>query len=386
MKICALICEFNPFHNGHKYLIDKLKALEYDHIIAIMSGNYVQRGEPAIISKKYRTEIALECGVDLVVEIPTIWAVSNAQTYASAAVDIANSLGCVDFLAFGSECGNIECLKKILIEVKKPEFSAVLKKQLSLGLTFAKAREIAVGVVCGNSDDAKILRESNNNLGIEYLNALEKIGSNIKPVTIKRDRKKFLSATEIRDLIKNKDLNIKNYIPKPSFDIISNYENKIADLYGSEKAILSCLRMLSQENILNLPDVNEGIENRIIKAVSSSTGLSEIFFKIKTKRYTMARIKRIILSAYLGITKDMQKNLPQYIRVLGMNEKGQKILKKAKSVASLPVVFEYSQIKKLDNFAQRIFQKECTCTDLYSLFSNEILPCGEEQKFKIIRR
>ncbi len=386
MKICAVICEFNPFHNGHKYLIDKLKALEYDHIIAIMSGNYVQRGEPAIISKKFRTEMALECGVDLVVEIPTVWAISNAQTYASVAVNIANSLGCVDFLAFGSECGDIECLKSVLKEVKKPNFSVVLKEQLSLGLTFAKAREIAVRSVCGNLASAQILRGSNNNLGIEYLNALEKSNSNIKPVTIKRDREKFSSATEMRILIKNKDLNIKNYVPKSVFDIILSCENNIADLCGGEKAIFSRLRMMSKEDILNLPDVNEGIENRIIKAINSSTGLKEMLFKIKTKRYTMSRIKRIILSAYLGITKDIKKNLPQYIRVLGMNEEGQKILKKVKTTATLPIVFEYSQIKKSGDLAQKIFQKECTSTDLYGLFSDEILSCGEEQKFKIIRR
>ncbi len=386
MKICAVICEFNPFHNGHKYLIDKLKALGYDHIVAIMSGNYVQRGEPAIISKKARTEVALALGVDLVIEIPTIWAVSNAQTYASAAVNIANSLGCVDALAFGSECGSVEKLNKILEAIKNPKFSEILKEQLGLGVTFAKAREAAAGFVCGDLDVSEILLGSNNNLAVEYLSALEKTGSKIKPITIKRERGKFPSSTEIRALIKNKDLNIKNCVPKVSFDVISNQMDYTASLYSGERAVLSHLRAISKESILKLPDISEGIENRIIKAVNSSRGLEEMLFKIKTKRYTMARIKRIVLSSYLGITKEIQKNSPQYIRVLGLSEKGQEILKKAKNSASLPIVYEYSQIKKLDSKAQKIFQKECACTDLYSFFLNKVLPCGEEQKFKIIRR
>lgn len=386
MKICAIICEFNPFHNGHKYFIDKLKNSGYDHIVAIMSGNYVQRGEPAIISKKARTEIALDCGVDLVIEIPTVWAVANAQTYAAAAIYIANSLGCVDFLAFGSESGSIEHLKSILAATKDPKFSVALKGQLNLGITFAKAREMAVQFVLGDADDEKTLRGSNNNLAIEYLNVLEKTDSNITPVTIKRDREKFPSATEIRSLIKNKDLSIKNHVPKSAFDIISRGMEYMADLYSGERAIISHLRTVNKEDILKLPDVSEGIENRIIKAVNFSAGLHEMFFKAKTKRYTMARIKRIILSSYLGITKDIQKNLPPYVRVLGMNEKGQEILKKAKTKATLPVVYEYSQIKKLNEMAQKIFQKECMCTDLYGLFLNRVLPCGEEQKFKIVRR
>ena len=386
MKICAVVCEFNPFHNGHKYFLDKLKTLGYDHIIAIMSGNYVQRGEPAIMSKKARAEVALALGVDLVIEIPTIWAVSNAQTYASAAVDIANALGCVDVLAFGSECGSVEKLNKILEAIKNPKFSEVLKEQLDLGVTFAKARETAVGFVCGDLDVKKILPESNNNLAVEYLSALEKTGSKIKPITIKREREKFPSATEIRALIKNKYLNIKNCVPKASFDIISNQMDYTANLHSGERAVLSHLRALTKESILKLPDISEGIENRVIKAVNSSSGLEEMLFKIKTKRYTMARIKRIILSSYLGITKELQKSPLQYIRVLGLSEKGQEILKKAKFTAKLPIVYEYSQIKKLDGKAQKIFQKECACTDLYSLFLSKVFPCGEEQKFKIIRR
>lgn len=386
MKICAVICEFNPFHNGHKYFLDKLKTLGYDHIIAIMSGNYVQRGEPAIISKKARTGVALSLGVDLVVEIPTVWAVSNAQTYASAAVNIANSLGCVDALAFGSECGSVEKLNKILEAIKNPKFSEILKEQLGLGVTFAKARETAVSFVCGDLDVTKILPGSNNNLAVEYLNALGKTGSKIKPITIKREREKFPSATEIRELIKNEDISIRNYVPESSFNAILSQKDYTADLQNGERAVLSHLRTLTKESILNLPDISEGIENRVIKAVNSSLGLEEMLFKIKTKRYTMARIKRIILSSYLGITKEIQKNSPSYIRVLGLSEKGQEILKKAKFTVKLPIVYEYSQIKKLDSKAQKIFQKECVCTDLYSLFLSKVLPCGEEQKFKIIRR
>ena len=386
MKICAVISEFNPFHLGHKYIIENIRKNGVTHVVAIMSGNFVQRGEPAIISKAARTKMALQNGVDLVIEIPTVWSVSTAEKYAFAGVSIANALGCVDVLGFGSECGNIDALNEIQNIFETQNFSDALKKHLSYGLTFAKAREIAVKECLGDSF-AKILQSPNNTLGIEYIKALKQLGCcDIEPFTIKR-AENYKSASFIRKLIDNKDYSFEKYVPKNSYVIMEQINNSKAPatLGYAQRAIISKLRTMDIEDISKLPDISEGLENRIYKAIQTSISLRELMDKIKTKRYTMARIKRIILSAYLGITSEMQNSTIPYIRILGTNSKGLEILKKAKSTSMLPIVSRYSDVSKLSDEAKFVFQKECLFMDLYNAITPQISPCGEEQKFKMIK-
>ncbi len=395
MKICAVIAEFNPFHNGHKYLVDEIRKKGFTHVIAVMSGNFVQRGEPAIISKKARAETALKNGIDLIVEIPSVWSVSTSEKYAFAGVQIANSLGCADFLAFGSECGNTHPLKKIAQALKSEKFPVCLKNHLSKGMTFAKAREIALSELISDPDAIKQIRLPNNILGIEYLKAIDKICAKLTPVTIPRIKsspssgnESYLSASKIREIITQGDESYRKYVPDSSFEIISreiqnlNAPNK---LENAEQAILYKLRIMSKNEISALPDISEGLENRIFKYAKNSSSLNELFFNIKTKRYTMSRIKRIILSAYLGITNELQnKNIP-YIKILGINKNGLEVLKKAKCTAALPIVSKYSEILKLGCNARKIFDAECRAADLYSFFSPKIRQCGEEQSFGIIK-
>ena len=387
MKICAVIAEFNPFHNGHKRLIDEIRKKGFTHIITIMSGNFVQRGEPSIISKAAKVNSALLNGIDMVVEIPVVWVLSSAEKYANAGIQIAKSLGCVDAIAFGSECGDIDTLKKISSLLKSEEFELLLKKNLDSGISFPKARELAVSDLAMNKNIANYLNFSNNILGVEYLKAAENLNFKSDIFTIKRNKTPlYRSASEIRKMIKDNNKEFEKYVPPSSFEIVSREtinENAPYILNNAEQSMIYKLRISSKEDILKLPDVNEGLENRILKAAKNCTSLDEILFSIKTKRYTMSRIKRILMCNFLGINQDIQNNFVPYIRLLGTNSKGLEIMK-LKKRASLPIISRYSHVTKLSKTAQKVFECECLASDLYSLFSNKIDTCGKEQSFKII--
>ncbi len=388
MKICAVIAEFNPFHNGHKRLIDEIRKKGFTHVVAIMSGNFVQRGEPSVISKSAKVRSALLNGIDLVVEIPVVWALSSAEKYANAGIQIAKSLGCVDAAAFGSECGNIDALKKISSVLKSEEFELLLKKNLDLGISFPKAREMAVLDLISDKNTANYLHFSNNILGVEYIKAAENLNFKADMFTIKRNKTlNYRSASEIRKMITDNNEEFKKYVPPSSFEIVSRETiNKTAPcvLDNAEQSMIYKLRISSKEDILSLPDVNEGLENRILNAAKSCNSLSELLFSIKTKRYTMSRIKRILMCNFLGIDRSIQNNFVPYIRLLGTNFKGLEIMKSVKKFASLPIVSKYSHVTKLSKTAQKVFEYECLSSDLYSLFSNKINTCGKEQSFKII--
>lgn len=388
MKICAVIAEFNPFHNGHKRLIDEIRKKGFTHIITIMSGNFVQRGEPSIISKAAKVNSALLNGIDMVVEIPVVWVLSSAEKYANAGIQIAKSLGCVDAIAFGSECGDIDTLKKISSLLKSEEFELLLKKNLDSGISFPKARELAVSDLAMNKNIANYLNFSNNILGVEYLKAAENLNFKSDIFTIKRNKTPlYRSASEIRKMITDNNKEFEKYVPPSSFEIVSREtinENVPYILDNAEQSMIYKLRISSKEDILKLPDVNEGLENRILKAAKNCTSLDEILFSIKTKRYTMSRIKRILMCNFLGINQDIQNNFVPYIRLLGTNSKGLEIMKLVKKRASLPIISRYSHVTKLSKTAQKVFECECLASDLYSLFSNKIDTCGKEQSFKII--
>lgn len=387
MKICAIISEFNPFHSGHKYLIDKASELGYTHKIAIMSGNFVQRGEPAIISKGARAQAAMKNGINLVIEIPSVWAISTSERYARAGVMIANSLGCVESLVFGSESGNSEALKSIAKALDAPDFPNHLKKYTETGITFAKAREKAVQEIFPSLDTSLYMQNANDNLAIEYIKNLNKINSKITPTSIKRtEGENIISASKIRDLI-HSGIDFKNYLPKNSQEIINNeIINNLAptSTKNAEKVILYKLKSLSKNEFKELPDISEGLENRFIKVINNSKNIEKILLEIKTKRYTMSRIKRIIMAAVLDIKNEIQNNDVPYIRILGADEKGIEILRKSKNFA-LPVVTKYSDTKNLSTFGSKIFEKECFCTSIYGLFLNNIKNLPPEQQFKLIR-
>lgn len=396
MKIAGIVAEYNPFHNGHKHHIDETKKITgADAVVAVMSGNYVQRGETAIMSKWARAEAALSNGVDLVIELPTIWSIARAQDFAAGAVSLLNSLGCVDVISFGSELGDIEPLKKTAEILSDKRVIQRMHDDLEIGMSFAGARAEAVRTYYGDSY-YDILNEPNNTLGIEYIisNNQAKDGK-AEMVTIPRKgaahdslirSENFASASEIRKMIIDGE-NWSRFVPQSTVDIYNREkENLFAPTPYSklEFSVLCCMRQSRAEDIAETPDVSEGIENRIHDAAHKAKDLEELFSIAKTRRYSHARIRRIVLASFLGLTKEQCEGLPPYIKVLAMNDKGKEILRTAKETAKLPIVTKAADFDDLDERAKEVYSIEGMCTDVYSLATPVILPCGREQTTPVI--
>lgn len=399
-KVLGIIAEYNPFHNGHLYhLKESKKATGAEYTVAIISGNFTQRGSTSIIDKWKKTEMALQNGVDLIIELPVLYSISSSENFAEGSIKILNSLGIIDFLSFGSETSDIKILNNfanILYDEPK-EYKKILSNYLDTGLSFPKARENALLEYIKNSEDVNtnfdnyknILSSPNNILGIEYLKALKKYKSSIKPVCIKRSiadynssdisiNTSIASATAIRELIKNKNFNtIKTVMPEKSYSILADCINSgciIPDLNCFEKEIIYVLRKMSIEEIANLPDVSEGLEFLIKKAVNSCNTLTELLNTIKSKRYTITRLQRILLYALLDISKKDMKLSKEvdspYIRILGFNDNGKKLISKIMDKnPNQPLI---TSVKKfVDNNSnaslQTMLNKDIFATNVYSL-------------------
>lgn len=346
----GIICEFNPLHDGHRYLMNSIKQSEEDCIICAMSGNFVQRGESAIYDKYTRARTALESGADLVIEIPTLCSTQSAQGFARAGVDILEACGICDSLAFGAECDDIDALKNIAKEIIDRDDE--IKAELAKGVSYPVARQ--------NIINSPILDNPNNILAIEYLTH-----TRLNSVVIKRIGKghdtddEEYSASAIRSKLSSDEINT---------------------LKNCESAILYKLRTMSEDDFRQIEDVAEGLENRIVDAIRNATSLDEIYDSIKTKRYTHSRIRRIILRAYLGITNDMPKS-PQYLHILGFNDKGQELLAQIKKCSTLPIITKYGNAQ---GDTRELFDLECKFTDIYNLGYKKPLQCGTEQMSRVV--
>ncbi|MBE6834717.1 MAG: nucleotidyltransferase family protein [Ruminococcaceae bacterium] len=383
MRICGVIAEYNPFHNGHKYQIEKIKENGFDGVVAVMSGNAVQRGEFAFLDKSVRTRQALLNGVDLVIELPLPFSVSSAEKFALGGTSILDSLGVVNALCFSSECAEIEKLKRIA-EINSDSITDYLKS----GVTYASAYENLVENELGK-EFSSILQQPNNVLGIEYLKALKRLNSEIKPFTIKRTgvkhndektEKNFCSAKYIRENFDKKD--VSSYMPFSSFELLEEAvknNDEFSSLEKNEKTVLSMLRMFDKDYFSTITDISEGIENRLYSAVKEACSLCELYSSVKTKRYTLARVKRLVFNSLLGVTEEYTEFLPPYIRVLGFNEKGREILRNAKKLSSKPIYTLFSDFNNADEQSKMLYSLECKATDLYYSFTPEIKPCSREQ-------
>ncbi|MEG0979453.1 MAG: nucleotidyltransferase [Oscillospiraceae bacterium] len=396
MNVHGIVAEYNPFHKGHKYLINECRAQGATHVVVVMSGNYVQRGEPAILDKWTRAKAALVGGADLVLELPLVWSLSSAEGFARGAVEIINALGCVETLSFGSESSDLASLQLLANAAVSTETIESTKKYLKQKISYPSARQKAIEETCGQQI-ASFLNNPNDILGVEYIKALNLIKSNITPNPIKRigpshdapdEQKNFLSASQIRKQIDFGEYSCFEFIP-PEVESILNAQIALGKapvrIAKIETSILSKLRVMTIEEIKEAPDVSEGLENRIASCVKSARTLDELYEKIKTKRYTHSRIRRIIMSSFLNIRAEDSKKSPPYLKVLGFNEKGQELLRQAKQKATLPIIMKPVQIKELDAYAQRIFELECASTDIYTLAMPTPLPCGMEMTENVVR-
>lgn len=390
MKTVGVICEFNPFHNGHKYLLDKIKEKYPDSkIVAIMSGNFVQRGDIAIIDKFIRAKQALLNGFDLVVELPAVYAVSSAEIFAKSGVRIAEGL-CCDVLVFGTE-NNIDDLEKIVTLNQSGDFKKLIKNDLLSGKSYPQAlNDTILKLTSNNSKIEQVLKGSNNILAIEYLKAISK--TSIFPYAVKRKavkhdsditKDKFASASAIRELILNNNEEYYKFIPENTDK--DEFLNT-ASIKNLELPLLYKLRTMTKEDFINLPDVSEGLENRILEAIQNYNSIQEIIKFIKTKRYTEARIRRILIYALLSISKEMQKADVPYIRVLGFNKNGEDILSNAGKKNLLPIISKVSQYKNILNCnEQKIFEKDLLASDIYTLAQSKISGCNKDFYNQIIK-
>lgn len=380
MSTVGIIAEYNPLHKGHEYLISEAKKL--GRVVSIISGNFVQRGDTAIVSKEIRANSALISGVDLVAELPVLWSMSTAQNFAIGGVSAAVGLGC-DILIFGSEIGEIEPLLKIADILTSNDFSQLLNNYLADGITFALARQKACEDL---GAEKEILNKPNNNLGIEYIVAAKKLGVSIKFKTVKRkgachDSSKieeFVSSSLLREklLSGNKEF-CKEYINKKILETLN--DDSLSDIKRIESGILSSLRMKTKEELAMLPDLSEGVENKLYSAIKLATDINSLYNTIKVKRYPLARVRRLVLSAFLGFDNAyFLKPLP-YIRVLGFNKNGESILKIATRNSEIPIITKVNEIKDT-----KVFKTESLATDIYNLSLKKPQKCGDEYTYKLI--
>lgn len=387
MSIAAVICEFNPFHNGHKYLLSQIRAKGYDTIICVMSSSFTQRGEVALLDKFVRTQVALKNGADLVVELPLPWSVSSAERFAKGGVEIIKALSVADTVFFGSESGNIELIKKAALATEDERVKSLLTDFMEKGDYYPLALEKSVEAVFGE-EISSVLKTPNNTLGVEYMKELTKYS--IKADTIKRTGTEhdsdltcdeFASASFIRNALKTSG-DFSDFVPDFNDE---TFENPAFEELGN-RAVLLKLKTMTKEELINTADVTEGLENRIAEAAKTAQTIEELLSMIKTKRYTMARLRRIIMSAFLGITKDIQSKPVPYLRFLGMTEKGSVALSLAAKKASLPIVTNVAPaLNNLQGHALETLNLEIKATDTRTIFEKNISPCGKDFTAGIIK-
>ena len=389
-KVLGIIAEYNPFHNGHLYhLQESKKQTGSTYTVAIMSGNFTQRGSTSIIDKWSKAEIALYCGVDLVIELPVLYSISSAENFADGAVKILNSLKVVDYLSFGAETADISTLQQIagVLYTEPRKYKTFLSHELKKGLSFPKARENALMMYLNDIRRfTNVISSPNNILGVEYLKALMKYNSNIQPVAIHRSfvgyndldyTENMASSTAIRNIIKNNAFDVlRNLIPEPSYSILVENIRQghiVPDLSTFEKEIIYNLRKMDTSEIAQLPDVSEGLEFALKNAANSCNTLNEFLNIIKSKRYTSTRIQRILLYCLLGITKkdmELSKKVIPYVRVLATNKRGKflisEILKANPKLEIVTSVKRYLDSNPNRNY-QLLLDKDIWATNVYTI-------------------
>lgn len=404
MKVLGIIAEYNPFHNGHKYHLQASKELTgADLTVVVMSGNFTQRGEPALIDKWSRAEIALHCGADLVIELPAAYAMSSAEYFAFGAVRLLDSLGTVDLLSFGSESGDLDRLTEIasILMSEPDEYKSLLKENLSAGKSFPSARQKAlssyVKAKYGKDHLSPLLKCSNNILAVEYIKALMRLKSRITPVTISRIENDYncskltgeiSSATSIRKVFSETSWQTAGdlldfSLPKPSLAILER-EMKLGrgPVFPSDFSLplLSSLRKMSLEQLRALPYMEDGLENRISYAAGKAGSFHELTDHICTRRYPNTRIQRILFSALIGLTDTMFEAFnnsggPAYIRILGFNRAGRRLLSAIRGRTALPVITKTADYKFSDlPCVSDMLQLEAAASDQYVLgYRNPIM-------------
>lgn len=394
MKVVGLITEYNPFHLGHKYHLETAKQLtDADYSIAIMSGSFVQRGEPSLVDKWTKAKMAIDNGVDLVIELPFLFSVQSAELFAYGSITLLEQLNIVDYLVFGAELDELEYLAEIahLLYIEPPYYKNRLKKYLNLGYSFPLSRSNAIEDYLAAKDSKLInkidvkhtLKKSNNILAIEYLKALESINSKIKPIALKRIGSEYkdttlndniASATAIRNTLNSHPVDsVKSYVPAETYSHLVNYINKYKyfnTLNNYNQIIHYLLCIKGQKQLTQIMDVESGLENRVVDKAIQYRDIDRLVDSISTKRYPKTRIQRILVHIMMELTQSTFEELkpyhPAYIRVLGSNEKGFALLNSIKKKSNLPIITKFANYKEYnDPYLERILHFDKKATDLF---------------------
>ena len=377
MRTAGIISEYNPFHRGHAWQLGELRRrLGADTaVVCAMSGNFVQRGDFAILRAHARAEAAVRGGADLVLELPLPWAIASAEGFAAGGVGVLAATGAVDTLVFGSECGDTETLKAVAAALESESFAAYLRQGLQEGVSFAAAREAAARELLG--DRAAVLAQPNDILGVEYCKAIARQAAALMPLALPRrgvghdggTAEGFASASHIRELLTNGE-DASAYLMAESAAI---YARECAagrapvTMQNAERAVLSRLRAMCEEDFARYDSGNEGLYRRFYDAARTAASVDELLSAVKTKRYAYARLRRMLLAAYLDVTAaDVPPEVP-YLRVLACNSRGREVLRCMKTTAAAPVLTRSADVRRLDAGAQRLFALTARAEEQYTL-------------------
>lgn len=423
MKVAGIIVEYNPFHNGHKYHIEEARRLTgADYVIAVMSGNFVQRGTPAIIDKYSRTRMALNNGVDIVIELPVCYATGSAEYFAMGAVSILNKLGVVDYLCFGSECGDIALLEETAgLLLKTPEvYEEKLFSYVKEGLTYPAARAKAVEHMLHLSGDtvafekiSAVLSEPNNILGLEYMKALTKLSSSMTPITITRqsahyhdsslgDQKSEVvpiyqffpaklsndeeqegdvisSATAIRKAILSTDnvfglANIRSSVPEDVYEILTDNYYQSHPITEEDFASVLVYKLLSEsrEALTSYVDISSDLADRMTNIPSTHLSIAELTKQIKTRNVTHTRINRALAHLLLNIKNDtlrdyLQNGCSFYARILGLKRSSSQLLRRITDIGHIPVITKVPRANsQLEPLGQKMLNEDIFATHIYN--------------------
>lgn len=382
MKKIGIICEYNPFHNGHLYHISKIKEMFDDSlIILVMSGNFTQRGEASIIPKYSKCDIALLSGIDLVIELPFIFATQSADVFAKTSIEILDKLN-VDYVVFGSETNDINKLTMLAkTQINNKKYDKLVKEYLDKGVNYPTALSKALYQLTNKKID-----KPNDILGVSYIREILKLNSNITPICIKRSNDynsielndNITSASSIRYALLNGD-NVKNYVPEYVYDYLKN------PIFTKNYFNLLKYKIMTENTLEEYQTVDEGIQNRIKKCIINSKDLDDLILKVKTKRYTYNKLSRMFIHILCNLKKEEVKkyNKISYIRVLGFNIKGRNYLNEIKKDIDIPIITNFSRTN------DPILDIEMRSTCVYASILNEKdkinLIESEYKDFPIIR-
>ena len=386
MRICGVVSEYNPFHKGHAYQIEQAKSHlgEDSAVVCCMSSDFVQRGDAAILPKHLRAKAAVLGGADVVLELPSPYALRSAEGFAQSAVDILLGTGVITDLSFGAEDADAELLHEtasLLLEHQTVQDTLL---HLKTGISYAAARERAL--YARVKEKAEILQKPNNILAVEYCKALIRRESAVNLLPIERKgaghdagaEGEYASASYIREFLREgKTDEALPYLPETTVAILKESMESghaLLDQSRLENAMLSSLVRLTADDLAALPDANEGLDNRLLEAIRKGRTIEEICAQAKTKRYALSRIRRMVFCAYLGITKEESTTPPPYARVLAFSDKGREVLKLARKRATLPLITKPAHAFDLGGDARKIFEREALACDLYNL----ALPCWKD--------